>query len=430
MAADVPPGELAFSPPASYAFEPELLGPAPRPIPELLRQGPYAQRRRDAVRALLASGAGALLLDAVPGVEVLGLYLLPLAYLSWIGFGALALAAFSWLDTRLRLGPFRYVREGAPLVVRVVDLVKGPSRSVNGQPTHYAYTASVAFAHPETALPSAAQLRSDDFPASRRDDFDTPFRIGDYVTAVYLPGRLEKSLRLYAFLGLHPELSLRRRGAAAASPAQIAAGGLALAAILTVLFANVYAYGRYEPLDFDYRQAALPIGAGALVFGGAAFYGLLRAHRREQRRTAERNRRAAAGEAVELAVPFLGTGVHAWIMRLALLLGLPLLGGVTALCWAFLGNAWLDGSPARPQPVRIDEMTMTTHALLFREYELSYALEGSEEIQRLLSTPQHLSRFQHERAVAWVRAGRFGWPWVETLLPAEAAGEGQTSAQR
>jgi hypothetical protein len=421
MAASVPPGELAFSPPASYTFEPELLGPAPRPIPELLRRGPYARRRRDGVRALLAFGAGALLLDAVPGVDVLALYVLPLAYLSWIGFGALLLAALSWLDLTLRPGPFRYVRDGVPLVVRVVDLVKGPSRLVNGQATHYAFTASVAFMNPETALPTVSQLRSDDFPSSRRGDYDTPFRIGDYVTGVYLPGRLEKSLRLYAFLGLDPERCLRCRNAGPASPWRIAAGGLALMVFFLVAFANVYAFGRYEPLGLELEQAAGPVGFGAIFFGGAALYAMLRAHRRERRRTAERNQCASAGEAREVAVPFGGRGFRGWLVRGLVALGLPLVGGVTALCWALLANAWLDESPARLQPARIHDMTMTTYDLIFREYELAYVLEGSEEVRKLLSTPQHLSRFENDEAIARVRAGRFGWTWVETVLPAEAA---------
>jgi hypothetical protein len=420
MAASAPPGDFEFRPPAGYAFESELQGPTPRTLPPELRQGPYARRRLDGVRAALIFGAGALLLDWVPGMDVLGLYLLPLAHLFWIGLAALGFAALAWLDFKLRLGPFRYVRDGAPLVVRVLDLVKGPSRIVNGQATHYAFTAAVGFRHPESQQLVGFQLQSEDFPSARRGDVDTPFRVGDYVTAVYLPGRLEKSLRLYSFLELQPAASLRRGAATAATPAQIAGGALALIAIFTALFANVYAFGRYQPLDFDYTSAgaALPMAIGALLIGGATGWGLLRQHRGERRRTAERNQRANAGEAVEIEAPFLGTGFHAWFMRIALLLGLPLMGGLTALCWALVANAWLDASPARPQPAHIEELTMTTHAFLFREFELSYVLEGSEETRKLLTTPQHLMSFPDERGVAWVRAGRFGWPWVESVLPA------------
>jgi hypothetical protein len=424
MAAAAPPGALDLTPPAGFAFPQELQGPAPRAIPPRLRQGPYARRRQDAVRASLIFGTGALLLDAVPGVELLSLYVLPFAYLTWIGLAALAFAALVWLDARFRLGPFRYVRDGVPLGVRVVDLVKGPSVVMNGQTTHYAFTAALAFLHPETAVPCGVQLKSDDFAASRRGDTDTPFRIGDYVTAVYLPGKLEKSLRLYAFLELSPEASLRRRAAAAASPAQVAGGLLALLAIFGALFGNVYAYGRYQPLDFETAQAAIPMGAGALLIGGATLAGLWLAHRGEQRRTAERNARAAAGEALELSTPFLGSGLHGWLMRGLMGVGAPLIGAVTGLCFAFLGNAWLDAAPAEPQPAHVTDMSMTSYALLFREFELAYRLDGSEEDRKLLTTPDHLLRFADERAVVWVRPGRFGWPWVETVEPAEPASGG------
>ena len=49
--------------------------------------------------------------------------------------------------------------------------------------------------------------------AADRDAYDTPFRRGDWVTAVYLPGQFPDSLRLYALLELNPAHSLRRAGA-------------------------------------------------------------------------------------------------------------------------------------------------------------------------------------------------------------------------
>ena len=418
MATAVPPGPLEFAPPASYAFEPELQGPAPRAVAEVLRRGPYAAKRRDAPRKLFACAAVALLLDFVPGVDTLGLYFLPLAYLTWIGFGALALAPLVWLDSRLRPGRLRYASHGVPLVVRIVDLVMGPSLVVNGTPTQYAFTACVAFRHPETDVLATVQLRSEGFPTSQRGDYDTPFRVGDYVTALYLPGRFEKSLNLYAFLGLSPTACLRRRATTPASTWRIALGTLAVAALVLALFANVYAFGRYQPLDFDAQQVTVPAVLGAVFIGGTGLLAIWLQRRREQRRLRERNACAAPGEAVEIDVPFGGSGVHGWMVRILLPVGIPLLGAVTAVAWAWLANAWLDASPPRPQPARVTEMTMTTHALILREYTLTYALDGSEETQTLLSTPEQLMRFEGERAVAQVRAGRFGWPWVEAVLPA------------
>jgi hypothetical protein len=64
---------------------------------------------------------------------------------------------------------------------------------------------------------------------------------------------------------------------------------------------------------------------------------------------------------------------------------------------------------------------MTTHAFIFREYELEYSLAGSDEKLTLLTTPSHLDRFETACAEAVVRDGRLGWPWVESVEPAPRA---------
>jgi hypothetical protein len=68
----------------------------------------------------------------------------------------------------------------------------------------------------------------------------------------------------------------------------------------------------------------------------------------------------------------------------------------------------------------VEEMTQTTHALLFREYELEFSLAGSSTRHKLWSTPQELDAFRSKAAVAHVREGRLGWPWVEKVVPARA----------
>jgi hypothetical protein len=95
--------------------------------------------------------------------------------------------------------------------------------------------------------------------------------------------------------------------------------------------------------------------------------------------------------------------------------GSLLLGGMTAVCWCFMANAWLDQSPGRPVPATIVGMKMTTHAFVFREYKLEYRLKGAAEKHKLLTTPQHLLSLSGGEAVAQVREGRLGWPWVETV---------------
>src|SRR6185436_20437670 len=126
--------EPVFSPPSGFAFEPEFTGEPPRALPESLSQGPYARGRHMAALGFLTFGLLCLAGSRLPGVPTLAYYVLPLGYLSWIGLGSLAVAALSHAEHALRRGPYRYVRDGRPLVARVVSLVKAPSTMMNGQP--------------------------------------------------------------------------------------------------------------------------------------------------------------------------------------------------------------------------------------------------------------------------------------------------------
>ncbi|HET6898180.1 MAG TPA: hypothetical protein VFK70_07525, partial [Vicinamibacteria bacterium] len=329
----------------------------------------------------------------------------------------LAGGAAAYFPLATHRGPFRYVREGLPLAARVLDIAKGPRTVINGQPSTHGLVATVSFRHPETGTVEVAQVKSNEFASSRKDAYDTPFKVGDDVTAVYLPNRLAKTLRLYAFLELSPDVNLRQ--STTPVPSSPWRGALQIAAvppILLVLFANVYAFGRYEPVQFDFRRALAPGLAGAVLLGGGVFAWLYLNHRNEQRRVRERAIVArAAGKAVEAERPFLGTGFRGGLLRAVVAAGSLLLGGVTAMCWCFMANAWLDRSPARAVPATIVGMTMITHALMFREYELEYRLEGSAEKRKLLTTPQHLQSLGEGPAVAQVRDGGLGWPWVETV---------------
>ena len=139
-------------------------------------------------------------------------------------------------------------------------------------------------------------------------------------------------------------------------------------------------------------------------------------HRAQLRRSAEHNQRALAiGGAVELSTAFLGSGAHGWLVRIAVVLGAPLLGGVLTLCWLFFANAWLDESAPRREPVQIENLVMTTHGFVLREYQIEYVLSGSGARGKLLSTPEQMAAFTSAQGVARVRAGAFGWPWVEAI---------------
>jgi len=417
----LPAPPLVPLPAAGYSFEPELTGPPPRPLPDRLEQGPYVRRRRAVAVAAAASGLACLLLSHAPGVDTLALYVLPLGYLDWIGAALLLTAAGVYLSLVLHTGPFRYVRDGLTLPVHIVALTKRATVLHDGVPSTHALFATVTFRRPETGETTVAEVRSADFSSSRKDSYDAPFKVGDDATAVYFPGRLEETLRLYAFLDLSPDVNLtaRKRPDEGSSGWKLALLLTVVPVIFIVLFANVYAFGRYRPLHSGHQAPIVPLVLGAVVIGGGMFAGLYLSHRSEQRKIQARSVQAMLeGTAVELSTPFLGHGLQGWVVRVLVALGMPLLGACTGMCWAFMGNAWLDRSPAQPVPAVVESRVMKTHAFIFREYELEYRVEGVSKRLSLLTTPAQLARFHTPRAVARVRAGAFGWPWVEGVDPA------------
>jgi hypothetical protein len=83
-------------------------------------------------------------------------------------------------------------------------------------------------------------------------------------------------------------------------------------------------------------------------------------------------------------------------------------------------NALLDSSPAQPRLVRVDDLIMRTHNLIFREYLIKYRfLDENEEKREFLSTPDHIKKFSTNLAIAEVHSGYFGWPWVKDLKPVQ-----------
>jgi hypothetical protein len=128
-----------FAPPANYRFEPELQETPPRHVPEEFRNSPYFVRQRINTVRLLLAGALCVAFGQLPILKEWGLYVLPLAYLSWIGAGLLLLGVTGWISDKGRRGPLQYAEEGIPLVARVRELALRPTAVVNGQPSAYAF---------------------------------------------------------------------------------------------------------------------------------------------------------------------------------------------------------------------------------------------------------------------------------------------------
>jgi hypothetical protein len=413
-----------FAPPTNYRFEPELQETPPRHIPEEFRNSPCFVRQRNNMVRLLTAGALCVAFGQLPILNEWGLYLLPLAYLSWIGSGLLLVGAGTWFLSKVRRGPIQYVEEGIPLVARIRELVLRPTMMVNGQPSTYAFSAAIEYRDPETGALVAKQMDSRNFSRSAKDKYRTSYRVGEYVTALYLKSNPGKTLRLYGFLELRPDLGLMRTEVTQPpSVLKTALGLSALFALFGVLFWNVYAFSKYEPLDLTFTQAAVPVGVGGLLLGGGMLVWLASHQARSRTALAAKNEKAvAAGEAVELESRKRGLlGAHGPLKTLVIGFGMLLLGGLTVLCWCSTANALLDKSKPELRPVEIVEFWTTTHSFLFREYEIEYRFPGETQTRKLLSIPSHMRQFHSRHAVAEVHAGCFGWPWVKTLAPLQAS---------
>lgn len=405
--------------PRAHHLEPELQLPPPRPVPAAFGRGRYATARRRQAVILLVIAALCFSLSAWPLVERWGQFFLPLAYLDWIGFGLLAIAAAVALPVLLRRGPYRFFIHGTPSAARIVDLALVPTRVVNGQEAEFRYVAAIS-RHDAQGQLVLAETRSDPISPLRNELTACTYRVGDYVTALSLGAGAREKLRLYGFLGLVPGVGLvpkHRQKSLAAVLGSVLLG----AAIFFILFWNVWAFSRYEPIAFELEQFLWPALAGAVLIGGGVLVAMFVNQRRVEARREARNRAAlAAGEAIEAAPGKRGWfGNHGPILAATLLLGAPLLGAVIAICWALSANALLDRSPPVPTPAYLVEMSQTTHYLIFRTYTISYLLSGDDEPQDFLSDPRHMDLFDSPQAVATVRAGRFGWPWVEDLRPSD-----------
>jgi hypothetical protein len=408
-----------FSPPADYRFEPELCALPPRSIPDSILGGFYEKQRRRALWLTFVLGMGCLVVWSLPVWRQWAQRFSPLQYLAFVGVALLGLWAWHVARRFFALGAYRYLQDGVPLIARVVELVKAPIMRYNGEPVGYAFTALIEFLDPETKDLRTATVQSRGITSP--DQYTTSFRVGDYVTAVFLPRNPTKSLRLYAFLDLAPNQGLVR---SAPSPkrrrwSQRVLTALGVAALLAVLFSNPFAFASYLLIDRPFSML-WPMVLGAIVLGGGLVAGAIWQDRRKVRRREEVNRTAMIrGEA--LHVGHFGMwdrpGVGGLGTRGIVVVGGLLFGGLTGLCWAMSLNAILDDSPPQWKLVIVKGAFVETDAGVFKRYHIEYSLPGSDEVHDFNSYTKDLGDVAIGPAMAEVHAGRFGWRWVKVIRP-------------
>jgi hypothetical protein len=412
----LPQQSAAWNPPPLSELPAELREPKPRTIPDSVHESRLGMRRRNVPVGCLIAGCLCIGFSFFPFIKTLSLYILPMAYLLWIGLALCALGIFNYLFPREFKKACRYIEDGDAAFGRVTALLKTPTVIYDGQPTMHALVAQVEVQHPVTGERLTSELKSRDFSSASKNDVRTMFRVGDFVPIVWLANEFEQTLQVYDFLEISPDHTILYEKSKPTPLYHVLLLVLLLAAFFLAIFGGIYADGRFHPLEFDYgRQGLIQLVAGGvlgLLALAIGFYFM----RRETKKVEQRNLEAAAsGDATE--IPYRAAGWRRWMLAVLIPPGAVLLGGGTVLIGCFTANALLDKSPPKSVPVSITEMIQTTHSFLIREYTMKYRRAGDKSNHSMLTTPEHLDRFAVPLGIAEVREGWLGWPWVEAIEP-------------
>lgn len=396
MRQELPPFEV----PATYAVEPELRAPIPRPVPDSIVRHPQRlarlrlQRRISAVMlslsvAMIAFQDGAFL-------HVLGLYFTPFAYPGWLGgFGAaISLwGLFSWWHP-WRADPYRYLRQGVVVVGRVVDLRWEVAQRVNGADSSFAYDVYLEFPDPQTQELVVAALRS---PEVRDQSQRLTCKVGDYLTAVYLPGQVGETLTLYGFTGVNPERNLLQHDGSGAGKA---AALLCLGGVFAMIY-GMFCYPVHNDEVGSLFQAVLVPAVIGTVVGW------------------KYNKRARAQQVhrAQLAVAQ-GTVIEGSTVQSTSWWGASLLG---AFCGALIGlgtlmclNGALDFHAPTSVPVKVINAHSRTYNGLFSTYQLEYVDPETKRNEKIGINPLDLERDGY--ASLLTHRGALGWRWQEMKI--------------
>jgi hypothetical protein len=405
----------------AHTFEPELQGEPPRAVPPELFDSPVTRGRRRTVVACLTIGVLCVLLSFLPIVQRWGLFVLPLAYLHWIGGVVILVSLGSVVFHFFNRGPYRYVEDGVAIPARLIDIRVQPTAYHHGQTVGFKYAAAVEFTHPDTGDVTETEVLSDQIAAGFIDQYEFTHKVGDTMSLVYLPGRFDKTRRLYSFLNLRTDTGLIRKDKSVEAGGSAVKNVLIVAGVFGFIFTlcwNLYAMGRYRPIEWLTVSQGVVFGIGGVLLGGAMLWSVIRGQRTQRAKIIAQNEAALATGGAIQSVPKSG-GFSGWFLILFAAFGAMLLGGLTFLCWCWTLNAWLDGSPRQPRPVILTDRIQTTHKGIVRTYEIKYRFvdEQGRELHEYATDPDEMARLSGPVGVADLRAGRFGWQWLNAIEP-------------
>jgi hypothetical protein len=390
---------VAFEVPPDYQLESELQAPLPRPVPDSIARHPQRRARTAALQRgawmLIGFWVAAWFCRDTSWMQLIGLYLTPFANLQWVSWLGVAIGVLMLFDTRnpWKTDPYVYLRTGIPVVGRIVDLCQEVAVRTNGIPTRIAYDVYFEFPDPRTQELTVARLRSEKLPVRGTA---VKCRVGDYRTALYLPGQLEKSLKLYGFTGVNPDCDLIDRTAASR-----ATKVWALTLLLSI-FGICWAFTAYPLVHLTGRQLAWGTAPG-LAFG--LWWGLV-SHRRAV--LIDGRRRDAALRQGTVRAGFTLQSRSRWKTVLMWIIG----GAAVSFASSTLYNGMFDTGSSVATVVQIDDVWCTSHQMLFNTYEVEYVAPGTHQPERLGISPLELDH-HGDRGVLRIHPGALHWPWKE-----------------
>jgi len=339
-------------------------------------------------------GAACWASHPLPMVHALSFYLLPLGYLNWVGMTLLALAAVFWVRNLVSPGLLKYVRSGEPITGRVCQVgvrAEGTAESPLGR-----FIAEVEFLHPDSGeLQVLCVAAPDTFALGETSRMDAGVAAGDYVTLVYLPGRLEKTLQMYGWMGLSPEMDLIQKDGRPLQPMSAIASLLIVVAVTVaawMLIGYLYIIGRYTALD---SNCWYPYTVGIALCTIPLFILMILNVKANPAKPGGR----VTGYGLALLVSVFG----------GFMIGFPAVG--------FL-NGYFDSSPTNLEPVKVVQLWQETTNGVLRTYQLEYHPYPAGPKEKQTVAVDTLARFKSDSLGAIdVGRGWLGMRWLRDFHP-------------
>lgn len=412
-----------FHPPANYQFEEELRAPIPRPIPSALRHGLYERYNVKSALIPFVTGINVMIFSALPWMQEQAQTFPTLGWIKWIAIGLVAVGIFRYLRNSQSKVAYPFVQSGTPIVARILSLWVQPISLNKGQPNQFQYRATIEYLDPKSGELQTRHVPSLVISSSDHSRVQCTYRVGQYATALHVPGSTEKNIMLYGLLGLRNDLGIIDPN----PPIYFRYAFLTTLNVgLFLLAISISLIGRfgYMPVDNVFFGLFLPSGIIGLLLSITLLIWLAKDLKKQHVDTDRKNEEALTnGSAIELTVSSIDPKLNGILNRLLPAAGI-ILGTMTVSAAVLYGilayvNATMDTSPATQRYVGIVDFLENRDGAAIRSHGIIYQFPGERTKRFFLTSKARMEEFREgaDVAIAKVKRGWLGAAWVSDLLP-------------